>query len=97
MGERFSNSGALTLVTNFANAQGRTVAQVEIFEGVPKRNGTVTVLATVPSYTFTPSIGEHFYYSKVTQDDGKLLWSAPLWVTQAQGNDQLFSDGFELP
>jgi len=95
MGERFSNSGPLTLVTNFANSQGRTVAQVQVFEGVPKRNGTVTVLATVPSYTFTPSAGEHFYYAKITQDDGKLLWSAPLWVTQTQENDPLFANGFE--
>jgi len=53
------------------------------------------VLATVPSYTFTPSAGEHFYYAKITQDDGKLLWSAPLWVTQTQENDPLFANGFE--
>ena len=27
----------------------------------------------------------HFYYAKVTQDDGKNLWSAPVWVTEGTG------------
>ncbi|MBW8894458.1 MAG: hypothetical protein JF617_21035, partial [Burkholderiales bacterium] len=31
----------------------------------------------------TPAVGEHFYYAKLTQDDGKMLWSAPVWVTQS--------------
>ena len=32
--------------------------------------------------TDTPEPGEHFYYAKLTQDDGKILWSAPVWVSQ---------------
>jgi hypothetical protein len=85
MGERFSNSGALNLVANFANSAGRSASQVRIYEGVPGRNGTVTQLATSASVTITPSAGAHFYYAKVTQDDGKILWSAPVWVTQGSG------------
>ncbi len=87
MGERFSNSGALTLTVNFANTAGRTASQVRIYEGVPGRNGTVTQLSTTAVTTITPSTGQHFYYAKVTQDDGKVLWSAPLWVTQGAGGD----------
>lgn len=85
MGERFSNSGALNLVANFANSAGRSASQVRIYEGVPGRNGTVTQLAASASVTVTPSAGAHFYYAKVTQDDGKILWSAPVWVTQGSG------------
>jgi hypothetical protein len=85
MGERFANSGTLNLVANFANSAGRTASQVRIYEGVPGRNGTVTQLSTTASTTITPSTGEHFYYAKVTQDDGKILWSAPIWVTQGSG------------
>ena len=87
MGERFANSGALTLTANFANTSGRTASTVRIYEGVPKRNGTVTQLSTTAVTTITPSTGEHFYYAKVTQDDGKILWSAPVWVTQGAGGD----------
>jgi hypothetical protein len=82
MGERFSNTGALTLLANFANSFGRSVKSVVIYQGVPKRNGTVTQLSATASTTFTPTVGEHFYYAKITQDDGKSLWSAPVWVTQ---------------
>lgn len=82
MGERFTNSGPLALVANFANTAGKSVAAVAIMEGVPGRNGTVTQLAASGASTITPALGEHFYYAKITQSDGKLLWSAPVWVTQ---------------
>ena len=82
MGERFSNSGALQLQVNFANSAGKSASTVQIFEGVPGRNGTVTQLSSSASTTITPSNGEHFYYAKVTQDDGNILWSAPVWVSQ---------------
>ena len=87
MGSRITNSGPLTLTANFANTAGRTVSTVSIKEGVPGRNGTVTALAAAATVTTTPAVGEHFYYAKVTQDDGKILWSAPIWVTQVAGGD----------
>jgi hypothetical protein len=41
MGERFTNSGPLNLVANFASSGGKTASTVVIYEGVPGRNGTV--------------------------------------------------------
>jgi len=82
MGERFDNSGVLNLNVGFANSAGRTIATTEIYEGVPGRNGTVTLLGNSPTASITPSTGQHFYYAKLTQDDGKILWSAPIWVNQ---------------
>jgi hypothetical protein len=87
MGERFTNSGPLHLVANYANSSGQSAATVVIYEGVPGRNGTVSELAAVADTTITPTNGEHFYYAKVTQNDGKILWSAPVWVTQNSGVD----------
>jgi hypothetical protein len=83
MGERFANSGPLTLDINFASAAGKTVASVALMEGVPGRNGTVTQLSDTGTTTITPAPGEHFYYARLTQTDGNILWSAPVWVTQA--------------
>lgn len=83
MGERFANSGALSLSVGYASSSGKTATSVQIYEGVPQRNGTVTLLASSGTATTTPAVGEHFYYAKVTQNDGKMLWSAPLWVTQS--------------
>jgi hypothetical protein len=83
MGERFDNGGPLRLRAQFASASGHQAASVAIIEGVPGRNGEVTQLTDRADITLTPTPGAHFYYAKVTQDDGKALWSAPVWVTQA--------------
>jgi hypothetical protein len=82
MGERFDNRGPLQLSVQFANGAGRQPAAVAIMEGVPGRNGTVTQMAADATVSFTPAPGPHFYYAKLTQDDGKVLWSAPVWVQQ---------------
>lgn len=87
MGERFTNSGTLNLTANFASSTGMTVSSAVIFEGVPGRNGSVSQLAATANTTITPAPGEHFYYARLTQNDGKLLWSAPVWVTQSDSGD----------
>jgi len=86
MGDRFSNSGALTLTVNYASTAGHTVQRVQVFEGVPGSNGTVATTSSTATTTITPANGDHFYYAKITQDDGKQLWSAPVWVTQGAGS-----------
>ena len=85
MGERIVNSGPLSLSANYSNSSGKSASTVTFYEGVPGRNGTVTVLASGASQTITPALGDHFYYAKVTQNDGNILWSAPIWVTQVAG------------
>jgi hypothetical protein len=85
MGSRISNNGALNLVAHYANSAGRSVSQVQWYRGVPRRGGTVSLLASTATYSFTPAAGEHFFYAKLTQDDGKILWSAPIWVSQGSG------------
>ena len=86
MGERFSNSGPLTLTVDYASSSGHTAQRVQVFQGVPGSNGTVSTLSETASTTTTPSAGDHFYYAKITQDDGLRLWSAPVWVTEGSGS-----------
>ncbi|PTT91411.1 carbohydrate-binding protein CenC [Pelomonas sp. HMWF004] len=87
MGSRITNSGVLNMNVGFANTAGRTVSLVEIWEGVPGRNGTMTLLTNNATYGFTPTNGQHVYYAKLTQSDGKILWSAPIWVNQGASGD----------
>ena len=82
MGDRFDSSGTLSLNVGYASTSGRTPATVQIIEGVPGSNGSTDVLASTGTATITPATGSHFYYAKVTQDDGKIMWSAPVWVNQ---------------
>jgi hypothetical protein len=77
------------LTANYSNSNGKSASTVTFYEGVPGRNGTVTVLGTGASQAITPTLGDHFYYAKVTQNDGNVLWSAPIWVTQVAGGDDL--------
>ena len=72
----------LRLTVGFSNAAVKRAASVILYEGVPGRNDTVTELAQAAEMVFTPPAGEHFYYARVTQEDGKVLWSAPVWVRQ---------------
>jgi hypothetical protein len=83
MGATFTDHGPLTLTALFASSAGKQVASVSLMEGVPGRNGTVSKLGDALEATFTPAPGAHFYYARVTQDDGNILWSAPVWVMQA--------------
>jgi hypothetical protein len=82
MGERITNSGPLQLLASYTSNAGQRPASVAIIEGVPGRNGSVTTLSTQAEVTIVPSVGAHFYYARVTQADGNLLWSAPIWVQQ---------------
>ena len=92
MGSRLRNEGALNLQVLYASSGGHSVTRVQIQEGVPGRNGTVSTLVETPTHSFTPTPGAHFYYAKLTQEDGDLLWSAPIWVEQV---GPLLRDGFE--
>jgi hypothetical protein len=82
MGERFANRGALTLEAHYTSSSGRLAAAVDIIRGVPGQPGSTATVATSARYVHTPAPGTYFYYARITQDDGKMLWSAPVWVTQ---------------
>ena len=82
MGERFDNHGPLHLAISFSNGAGRQAAAIAIFHGVPGGNGSVTALSDQAEVTVTPAPGPHFYYARLTQDDGNIVWSAPVWVNQ---------------
>lgn len=86
MGERINNSGSLTLQVHYAPSAGRSASRIQIFEGVPGTAfSTVQMIEGTDTATITPAAGSHYYYAKITQDDGRFLWTAPLWVNQAAG------------
>ena len=63
---------------------GDTIAKIELFE-----DGAVVETAEPGKSrcewktTRKPQPGAHYYFVKVTQGDGNLLWSAPVWVKVA--------------
>jgi len=70
----------IAVVVEDADA-GDTVAKIELFE-----DGEVVQTAEPNDSTCrwktacSPELGGHYYFAKVTQADGNMLWSAPVWV-----------------
>lgn len=66
--------------------EGDITTKVELFEdGEVVEQAGATPAQAIREWTTTrkPLAGKHFYFVKVTQADGNLLWSAPVWVTVA--------------
>ena len=82
MGERFDNQGKLTLQVRYTGKRGQRPAAINLYAGVPGRNGEVKLLSRKARTVLAPTAGAHFYYARVTQNDGKMLWSAPVWINQ---------------
>jgi hypothetical protein len=61
------------------------IAKIELFEdGKVVATDEPNKQARCWGVERTPEPGKHYYFVKVTQADGNLLWSAPVWVTVAE-------------
>ena len=82
MGERFHNRGPLALQVEYASSSGHHLDNLTILHAIPGADAEFSTIAHAATSELQPSTGEHVYYARLVQDDGKLLWSAPLWITQ---------------
>ena len=58
------------------------IAKIELFEdGVVVESDEPNSFSRRWRTRFEPKPGNHHYFVKVTQKDGDLMWSAPVWVT----------------
>ena len=75
-----------TLSVSVTDPDGENVAQIAVYYGVPGSNSQPTVLTTAnntATLTYTHPIGvgsTYYYYLKIQQPDGNLIWTAPVWV-----------------
>jgi hypothetical protein len=61
------------------------IARIELFEdGLVVQTDRPNSNRRQWKKKFRPKPGEHYYFVKVTQKDGNLIWSAPVWVTVGQ-------------
>lgn len=76
-----------TFTVNTSDPDGELVTQIRLFYGVPGSNLTPTVLTSntnSSSLTFTHSFGTgtYYYYAEITQADGNVTWTSPIWYTK---------------
>jgi hypothetical protein len=58
------------------------IARIELFEdGIVIQTDQPNSNSRQWKTRFGPKPGKHYYFVKVTQKDGNLMWSAPVWVT----------------
>ncbi len=75
-----------TLSVSVTDPDGEGVSQIAVYYGVPGSNNQPTVLTTANNtatltYTHPINIGStYYYYLKILQPDGDLIWTAPVWV-----------------
>jgi hypothetical protein len=59
-----------------------TITQIELFEdGVVVQTEQANAANHRWKTTCSPSPGKHYYFVRITQADGNLIWSAPVWLT----------------
>ncbi len=76
-----------TFTITSSDPDGETTTQIRLWYGVPGSNLTPTVLASntnSSSLTFTHSFGTgtYYYYAEITQADGNVAWTSPIWYTK---------------
>ena len=61
--------------------EGDTIAKIELYEdGVVVQTDEPNSQKREWDVSLEAEPGKHYYFVKVTQADGNMLWSAPVWV-----------------
>ena len=82
--ERAGQTVEVSVVVEDPDAR-TTSAKIELFEdGEVVETDEPNAADREWRTTRTPEPGKHYYFAKVTQADGNLIWSAPVWVTVSQ-------------
>jgi len=85
----FNSSISVTVNDELNNSGGADpINKIDIYYGVPGSLTNATILTTATgtntlSYAHTTALNNKFYYfAKITQTDGDIIWTAPVWVNR---------------
>ncbi len=89
MGSIFAHAGSPALTATITDPDAaESVTSIAIYYGIPGSGTAPTVLTTVSSssslsYTHTiTNNSTYYYYLKITQADGDIIWTSPIWYTR---------------
>jgi PKD repeat protein len=89
MGSIFAHTGTPTITATITDPDvSESVSSIAIYYGVPGSGTAPTVLNTVSSsatISYAHSIANnstYYYYLKITQADGDVIWTSPIWYTR---------------
>jgi Secretion system C-terminal sorting domain len=70
-----------------SDPDGDAITSIKIYYGIPGSNVAPTLLTSVSNaaslnYTHSFASGTYYYYAEITEADGNLTWTAPIWYTK---------------
>lgn len=86
MGSIADVTGNPTLSVSISDPDGESTSLISVYYGVPGSNAQPVVLTSASNtntltYTHSISIGNtYYYYLKIQQTDGDVIWTAPIWA-----------------
>ncbi|MES2287220.1 MAG: T9SS type A sorting domain-containing protein [Bacteroidota bacterium] len=89
MGSVLTRAGAPTIAVSITDPDvSETISSINIYYGVPGSGTASTSLNTVnnsPNLSYIHTIANntsYYYYLKITQSDGDIIWTSPIWYTR---------------
>ncbi len=88
MGSIYTHAGSPTINVDISDPDAEAVSSIKIYYGVPGSGTAPTVLNTTSNsatVTYTHSIANnstYYYYLEITQADGDVVWTSPIWYTR---------------
>ncbi|MBI1780896.1 MAG: T9SS type A sorting domain-containing protein, partial [Sphingobacteriales bacterium] len=74
---------------SITDPDAESVNKIEIYYGVPGSSTNPALLTSntgsiTLSWSHTTAVGsQYYYYAKITQTDGDIIWTAPVWITRS--------------
>lgn len=85
MGSIITKAGNPTLSVSVADDDNENITSIAVYYGVPGSGTAPTVLTTAnntSTLSYTHGIsngGSYYYYLKIIQADGDIIWTSPIW------------------
>lgn len=91
MGSTITHTGTPVITVSVTDADVENVSNISLYYGVPGSGSNATLLTSVTntanlSYTHAlANNATYYYYARVTQADGNIAWTSPIWYTRNDG------------
>lgn len=88
MGSVISHSGTATIAVNITDPDGENTSTIAVYCGIPGSGSNPFVLTSATNtntLTYTHALtnnATYYYYLKITQADGNLIYTSPIWYNR---------------
>ncbi|MFM2224159.1 MAG: hypothetical protein RJA07_361 [Bacteroidota bacterium] len=92
MGTTYQSTSNPTILVSVSDPDIESVSNITIYRGIAGSGSNPTSVKSsnnVSSVTYNPTSftlnAAYYYYAKITQADGDIMWTAPIWFTKTSG------------